>query len=200
MPHVWYGGCWCRCTLPQINQCSWRAARSRAQREANLSHLYFFSALAGGFCLVATALVVIVQIIARLLGILLPVASEFAGYLLAATIFLTMPYALREGAHVRVTLLHQHLAPRAIRWLEVICLLICLGITIYVAWFASLGVWDSWRFNDRAMGLFATPLWLPKTVLALGFWLTALAMVHRLQQLTFGVDSSLEQSRRQADT
>lgn len=151
-----------------------------------MSRLYAVSAFAGGLCLVAITLVVLIQIVGRMFGILVPVASEFAGYLLAGTIFLTIPYAFREGAHVRITLLQARLAPAMARRLEVLCLAVCLAVTVYVAWYATLGVWDSYRFNDRAMGLFATPVYIPKTVMALGFWLTGVALVHRLVELIAG--------------
>ncbi|MCP1337161.1 TRAP transporter small permease [Futiania mangrovi] len=151
-----------------------------------MQFVYLVSALLGGCSLIATAALVLAQISARWLGIFLPVASDLAGYCLAATIFLTMPYAFRENAHVRVSLLLGFLPPRKALLLNAGCLILGIILMVFLSYYAAGTVWDSYRFNDRAMGMMATPLWIPKLAMAIGFGLTSLAMLHRLAEIVTG--------------
>jgi hypothetical protein len=74
--------------------------------------------------------------------------DAYAGYCLAAGSFLAMGYALREGDHIRVTLILQRLSGRARWWMEVLCLVVATLLSSYFAFYAGKLVWDSYVFKE----------------------------------------------------
>lgn len=110
-------------------------------------------------------------------GFLLPAYADFAGYLLVAATFLAMPYAIRSGAHIRVTLAIQRLAKAPRRVVELWCTGLGAVMAGYAAWFAAKLVHESYIFNDVAFGLIAVPLWIPQLPIPIGMALMALAFL-----------------------
>lgn len=107
-------------------------------------------------------------------------ADAYAGYFLAAGSFLALGYALREGDHIRVTLILQRMHGRARWWMEVLCLLIASALSVYFAYFSAKLVWVSYTFNDVSQNIDATPLWIPQLSMAIGLAGLALAFIEQL--------------------
>ncbi|XOT96301.1 TRAP transporter small permease, partial [Alcaligenes pakistanensis] len=61
-------------------------------------------------CLIGV--VVTAQIVARLFSMQIPASDDFAGWFMAASIFLALPYAMLRGDHIRVSLLLQVIPER----------------------------------------------------------------------------------------
>jgi TRAP-type C4-dicarboxylate transport system permease small subunit len=135
---------------------------------AGLDGLYRMSGWLAAACLLALALVVLAQIGGRLIGVMVPSATQIAGFLLAATIFLALAYTLAEGEHIRVMVVLEHLGPRARFWLELWIALASLGMTAFLSVYAVQLAYESWLFGDRADGLLPIPLVLPQSTMALG--------------------------------
>jgi TRAP-type C4-dicarboxylate transport system permease small subunit len=134
----------------------------------------------GALFIFATLLIEVVGIALRALGYSMAGADAYAGYFLAAGSFLALGYALREGDHIRVTLILQRLHGRPRWWMEVICLAIATFLSIYFAYFAGKLVWGSYTFNDISQNVDATPLWIPQLSMALGLFGLALAFAEQL--------------------
>lgn len=94
--------------------------------------------------------------------------DAYAGYAIAATLFLALPGTLKQGDHIRVTLLMQRLSPRAQRALEYWCLGAASALSVYLAWFACRLVWVSYVTHDVSPAADAAPLWIPQLAMALG--------------------------------
>ncbi len=150
-----------------------------------LDRLY---ALAGGlaaFFIVLICLVVSAQILLNILARLggpslaytIPSYADFAGFFLAAASFLGLAYTLRHGAHIRVNLVVQLLAPRPRLWLEVLTLVGGGVMSGYATWFAASLLGQSWRFGDKSPGIIAIPLWVPQIFMVAGLGLLALAFL-----------------------
>ena len=134
----------------------------------------------GALFILATLVIEVAGIALREVGFSMAGADAYAGYFLAAGSFLALGYALREGDHIRVTLILQRLRGRT-RWvMEVICLVIATGLSAYFAYFAAKLVWGSYSFNDISQNVDATPLWIPQLSMALGLFGLALAFVEQL--------------------
>lgn len=145
-----------------------------------LDFLYAASgALAVFFLVVMTALVV-AQIAARLIGQQVPSADDFARMAMAASAFLGLAFALRTGAHIRVTLLLDRVPPRAKRVLDVLCLAVAAGISAWFAWSTGDTMIDSWRFNEMTIGQVPIPKWIPLAGMTLGLALVAVAFLEDL--------------------
>jgi TRAP-type C4-dicarboxylate transport system permease small subunit len=104
----------------------------------------------------------------------------YAGYSIAAALFLALPSALLQGDHIRVTLLLQNVGPRTKAWLEYWAIGVGLLIAIYLAWFSCRLVWLSYSYHDVAPTGDATPMWIPQLSMALGTVGFAVAFLHAL--------------------
>lgn len=165
----------------------------------SLDRLYL-TALAGAcLAMVAIALLVFVQIVGRLidralilsgadpLGLAIPSLTDFGGFLFVAAATLALPSTLRAAGHVRVTLIASVVGPRVNSALTVLVLICALGLAGFAAVYSSAQTWDSWTFNAVSYGMVRVPLWLPQSVMTLGFGLLALALADELFAALRGV-------------
>lgn len=106
--------------------------------------------------------------------------DAYAGYAIAAALFLALPGTLQRGEHIRVTLLLQRLPAAWRAALEWWCLAAGLALTAALAVYAARLVWVSHATNDVSQGSDATPLWLPQVGMALGCLGLALAFADAL--------------------
>jgi TRAP-type C4-dicarboxylate transport system permease small subunit len=106
--------------------------------------------------------------------------DAYAGYAIAATLFLALPGTLKHGDHIRVTLVMQRLSPRAQNVLEYWCLGAASALGVYLAWFSCRLVWVSFTTHDISPSADASPLWIPQIAMALGCIGFALSFMHAL--------------------
>ncbi|MBI3149002.1 MAG: TRAP transporter small permease subunit [Betaproteobacteria bacterium] len=130
--------------------------------------------------LVSAFACIMLGILARQFQWDLPGLDAYAGFAIAAALFLALPETLRKGEHIRVSLLLQRLAPAHRNALEYWCLTAGLALAAYLAWYALRLVWTSYLTHDVSPAADATPLWLPQSLMALGCWGLALAFVEAL--------------------
>jgi len=160
-----------------------------------LRRMYQGSAILAGLCLVLVLVLVTVQILARLIGFLAPGVDDFAVYMLAGCAFLALPYAFKEGAHIRVTVALKRISdPRKRRAMEVVCLGVMTLLCAFLAWSSVMFVWTSYQFNDVATTYFATPLWIPRMVMALGSVVLLVAVLEEFLAVVDGAAPSYEQA------
>lgn len=107
-------------------------------------------------------------IVARLARWDLPGLDAYAGYAIAAALFLALPATLLRGEHIRVTLVLERLPARARALLEWWCLLAGTALSLYVSWYALRLVWVSQTTHDISPGADVTPLWIPQLAMAIG--------------------------------
>jgi len=109
-------------------------------------------------------------------GLVLPSYAEFTGYFLAASSFLAAAHTLRRGAHIRVTLVLQRLAPAPRRAAEIWCAGVATAFSAYATWWTAMLVRESLEFGDVSPGMIAVPLWLPQSSIALGLAILTVAL------------------------
>lgn len=163
-----------------------------------LDRLYLASGYVAAFFLFAIFSVVITQVMLGLIdeillvligkayGLQIPAYARFSGYFLAAATFFALAHTFKEGSHIRVSLLVQHLPEGVRRWVEVWC---CAAGAVLAGYFtlqmASL-VHDSYRFNDVSGGMIAVPLWIPQLSMVLGLVILTLALADETLRVLFG--------------
>lgn len=145
-----------------------------------LDALYRLTGMAAAFCLVAILVLVVVQMVSRLVQVGVPGTDDFAAYALVATTFLALAPTFKAGAHIRVQVLLDRLPPRAARIAELWALGVAFALTAYFAWWTFDFVRDSWRFNEVATAMVATPLWIPRALMLLGLVVFAVALADEL--------------------
>ncbi len=163
-----------------------------------LDRLYLASGwIAAGF-LVAIFLVVLGQVIFNMIdvamrwttgtpiGLLIPSYAEFAGFFLAAASFFALAHTLKQGAHIRVTLVVQHLPARLRRGVEIWCCAVAAALAGYFTFWTGNLTQQSWRFGDVSYGLVPIPLWLPQLAMTLGALILTIALLDELQRVVRG--------------
>ncbi len=130
----------------------------------------FYAALMtlAALALLASFVSVMLGIADRQFGLGLRGLDAYAGYAIAAALFLAMPGTLQKGEHIRVTLVMQRLPARWRDVLEWWSLAAGLVLSVALAGYAVRLVWVSRATNDISQGSDATPLWLPQIAMALG--------------------------------
>jgi TRAP-type C4-dicarboxylate transport system permease small subunit len=133
-----------------------------------LSHFYRLLTVLAALSMLGAFLAVVLGVVSRQMDWTFQGLDAYAGYSVAAALFLALPDAFRRGDHIRVTLL-LHKVPAAVRTvLEYWSLVAGLVLSTYLAWFTCRLVWASHEYHDVSTGIDATPLWIPQLAMALG--------------------------------
>lgn len=148
-----------------------------------LDWLYRISGGLAAVSLVAIAVVVTAQIVGRFIGIVVPSATQMAGFFMCAAIFLGLAYTLAAEEHIRVTLVLEYLSDKVRWWMELWCLAAGSLVTGYFAVFACQFAWESWLLDDRADGLLPIPFVIPQGAMALGVIILFVRLIDELVQL-----------------
>lgn len=160
-----------------------------------LNALYLGSGILAAVFLALIAISILTQIVGRALGLVVD-ATEFSGFCLAASTFLGLAYALREGTHVRVGLVIEWLPAGWRRTLECLVCLFSAGSVGWLAWCAAAYTHQSYEFGDLSPGLLAAPLWIPQAGMALGLTIMTLALLDEgIRLLRHGRASYLDNAK-----
>ncbi len=146
-----------------------------------------WAAYASAAVLAALFVLGFVEIISRkLLNYSIPIALEYSQYMLAILMFGGSAWALREGGHIRVTLLFQALSPRARHVVDFAATVFAFGIALFLAR-AFIG-FTVGTYQRGSLSYFPseTPLAWPQTAMAVGISLISLALFARLIRLVIG--------------
>ncbi|MEO8345525.1 MAG: TRAP transporter small permease subunit [Betaproteobacteria bacterium] len=135
---------------------------------AALDRLYNAAGVLAALFMIGTLAMVIAGIAGRLLHFNLPGTDAYAGYCMAAAGFLALAHTFRRGEHIRVTLILEHIGPRAQRVLELWALGVATLLSALFAYYSARLSWQSWDFHDISTGNDATPLWIPQLTMAVG--------------------------------
>jgi TRAP-type C4-dicarboxylate transport system permease small subunit len=148
--------------------------------DAVLKRFYQGLLALSALAMLATLLVVLLSVVSRLVHLDVPGLDAYAGYCIAAALFLALPATLLHGDHIRVSLLLDRLPARLRRGLEWWCLGVGTLLSGAIAWYAVRAVWISHLTHDVSPAADATPLWIPQLAMALGCIGFALSFVHAL--------------------
>jgi TRAP-type C4-dicarboxylate transport system permease small subunit len=147
---------------------------------AMVKSFYRFLLFLSGLAMVATFGIILLGVAARQFLWDIPGLDAYAGYAIAATLFLALPASLRHGDHIRVTMVLQKLPPRLLNIFEYWCLAAASALTTFFAFYAGRLVWQSYTYHDMSAGADATPLWIPQVLMLLGCIGLAVAFIDAL--------------------
>ena len=103
-------------------------------------------------------------------------STEISTYVLVATIFFGAAYTHLAEGNVRIRILLDRLTPAAARDLELSAAWLGLTYAAIAGWQAILMVLSDYRHGTRMFTLLLTPTWMPKTPIAIGLCLLAVAL------------------------
>lgn len=142
-----------------------------------LDFLYDAAAWLGALAMIGTLAMVLLSIVSRQLGFLVPGTDAYAGYAMAAAGFLALAHTLKRNEHIRVTLILGRLQGAARHGLEMWALSAGVFLGGLFAFYSVRLAWVSHAINDVSTGNDATPLWIPQITMALGAVVLFIALV-----------------------
>jgi TRAP-type C4-dicarboxylate transport system permease small subunit len=152
-----------------------------------LAILYEACGWLAGLAMAAMLTMIVLNIAGGQFGFFIRGLDSYAGYLMASSIFLALPYTLKAGEHIRVTLLLDRFGLRAKRGLEIACHVIACVFSGLLALACIRLVWLSWQFEELSQSQDATPLWIPQAPFAFGAVMLFVAFVEELVDELRGV-------------
>lgn len=162
-----------------------------------LDGLYRASGWLAALMLVAMVVVIMAQVLGRLVGVVVPSATQMSGFLMAVAVFLALAYTLAAGEHIRVTIVAEHVGKRARWWLELWSLAVGTCLIAYYAVFSTQLAWESFVLGDRADGLLPIPYVLPQGAMAAG---VAILLVRLIDEIVDLVRTGRPKRLRALDT
>jgi TRAP-type C4-dicarboxylate transport system permease small subunit len=147
---------------------------------------YLFSAWASGTCLVLMVLLILAQIVARLIGEIIPSSEDFAGWILSATIFFGLAYTFHEGGHIRVTIMLNRCSAKKQLFFEYINIVVGLAISGFLAYYTIVTVYDSFDYHEVTDTYLAVPLWMVQTPMAIGSLFLFIALIDAFVDMLTG--------------
>ena len=151
-----------------------------------LDRLYDGSAYCGAFFVCAIFVVMIGGALTRPLGISLSGTDDLVSWMCAAAAFLPMASAFRRGDFVRMLLVLDKFSPERRRYAELLALLVALVASAVLAWWATFGVYESWRYDEMSIGLLVVPMWIPQLSFAIGAIILLVAVIDEFAAVVGG--------------
>lgn len=153
--------------------------------------------------LVLIACVELIQVIVRNLPFIpaLTWAEEFCRFCWIWSVFVSLPYTIRRGSMLRVSVLLDLFPPKVRNMINILVDLVTGGAMLLLGWHA-VGVVRSICLSGETSPAMLWPMWIVYSIMLLGFFL---GMLRSLQQAyihirSFNTDamSSLEQTMAEA--
>ncbi len=105
------------------------------------------------------------------------ISDEFSAYFMVFSVFLGLAYTLKDGKHIRITLLTSRIKDPVIRCIwESVVLLMALALSAFVLYHSAYMVYETHALDMRADSIAETPLWIPEMGVPLGFLLLTLQL------------------------
>ncbi len=123
------------------------------------------------------ALVAAEAVCRNLLGFSLEVSDELGGYLLVAVGFLSLPVAQASGAFHHVELVQARMSRRGRLMLQLLFDACVFAASAVLAWQLVRLEIGTWRSEDVAPTLLATPLWIPRLSMPVGMILLCVSIL-----------------------
>lgn len=129
----------------------------------------------------------VVQVVGREFGLLIPGADDIVAYSTAGSAFLGLAHTYRRGELIRVALLLDRLSPPKRRYMEIVALGVAVAMVGFIAWHSVITVLETREFGEMAQGLLRIPLWIPQTSMAVGAVALCLALFEDLIRVLRGL-------------
>lgn len=140
---------------------------------SNLERLTRIAVWAGGFALLASAIMVSIDVVSRkLLGTSLVIgANEITGYTLSVTTAWAYSFCLMHRSNVRIDVLYGFLPRPVTGILDLIGVLAMLCLVSVMTYYGALAWHESWTQGARSISSLQTPIWIPQ-----GLWVIGLLL------------------------
>jgi TRAP-type transport system small permease protein len=117
----------------------------------------------------AIALIVITELVTRnVFGFSFEASEELGGYIIVGITFLSLPVCQVYRAYHHVQFVQNRLSPRMRALSHLVFDLLSIVFTVVLVWQLTRFAMQSYRSEDAAPTLLATPLWIPQAIMPIG--------------------------------
>jgi TRAP-type C4-dicarboxylate transport system permease small subunit len=149
--------------------------------DALMGHFYYHLGTLVGISIGLFAVSISLDLVLRLFSLgNLPGVQEIIEYIMFAGVFLSAPWALRIGAHVRVDLLIGALPSALARSLDQVLDVAGLAICLILLWFGGVNFKFAYAFNSTQMKYYNIPEWWLLSVFVVSFTLLSVEFISRM--------------------
>jgi TRAP-type C4-dicarboxylate transport system permease small subunit len=146
--------------------------------EGLLRRLATAGVIAGGTLLLASSVLVIVEITLRkFFETSIQGVDELSSYAMALSFAWAMPFAILDRAHIRIDVIHALLPERMRAWFDLGSAVVFFLYMTVLSYFCIALAWTSYRDGTRSDGLLAIPIAIPQWIWALGLAAGSLVLV-----------------------
>jgi C4-dicarboxylate transporter DctQ subunit len=104
---------------------------------------------------------------------------EAVEYMLFLIAFLGTTWVLRNRSHISVTILIEHLSPRAQAYCNLFASAMGILISLVILWFGVTTTWDCCVTDVRVVKTYALPKWWFLSFIALGYFLMLVEFIRQ---------------------
>ena len=101
-------------------------------------------------------------------GVSTLISAEYAGYLLAANVYLGLAWTFRNGGFIRVELIHSQFRGRAAALINLLITVIATATLLVYTWYIIGFVVQNYRSGATSIFITRTVLWVPQLVMPIG--------------------------------
>ena len=139
---------------------------------SRLERISQFAVWVGGAALLAAALMVTVDVLARkIFSVTMSGSDEYSGYVFSATTTWAYSYCLLHRSNVRIDALYNYLPRKITAILDVVGLLLLFYFMSIMTYYVMISFVDSWVNNSVSITTLGTPQWIPQL-----FWVAGLIL------------------------
>ncbi|TMV08373.1 TRAP transporter small permease subunit [Arenibacterium halophilum] len=133
-----------------------------------------------------TTVIVCAEVVLRsFFGISTLISAEYAGYLLAATVYLGLAWTFRNGGFIRVELIHSLILGRAAAIVNFLIAGIATATLVVYSYHIFTFVLATEKSGATSIFITRTPLWIPMVVMPVGSILLTFAMFSTMLRAGF---------------
>ena len=130
-----------------------------------------------GLFMVLIVLLIVVEIVARtVFNASTLISDEYSAYFFVAVVMSGLAFSMKEGAHIRISIVRSRLSQQGQRILDLIVLLIALVLSCFALYYAVLMTYDVWDLGMTADSISETPIFIPQLVIPVGLLLFILQL------------------------
>ncbi|AEA33503.1 TRAP transporter small permease subunit [Hippea maritima] len=143
-----------------------------------LSNLFAY--LSAFFLIVIIVLIVSNIVLMSLFNKSIMITDEYSAYMFAAFVMFSVSYTLKEGGHIKITVLTSRLPDGVERIAKFLTTTIAFALSIYMFYFSCVMVYQAYVYQMRADTVAQTLLWIPQLCMPIGFFILSLQLISEI--------------------
>lgn len=108
------------------------------------------------------------------------ITAEYSAYMFAASVMLSLSFALKEDAHIKINVISSKLPRPISKILKIAVTLLAFLISLFALYYSIMMVWQAYIYQMRADTVAQTLIYIPQIFMPIGFLMLSLQLVGKL--------------------